>query len=247
MKKLILAVFAALFSLAATAQNIQLHYDFADGRKMLTSTVEMFKLDDYGSTYFFIDMDYGTEDSGVDGISMAYWEVSRSIKIGNFPIQPRVEYNGGLGRGGFETTDGFGTYSYAINDAFLGGAQATWLSKDFTKNFTLSANYKLITNRKGDTNTDIQHSFQITGVWGMNFFNDKLSFLGFADFWKEDVEAKNDKDQTVTKDFVFVSEPQLWFNINKAFSVGGELELSNNFGGTDGFKACPTVAVKWNI
>ena len=48
------------------AQNVQLHYDFGHSiydelstRPKLTSTVEMFKADKWGSTFFFIDMDYG--------------------------------------------------------------------------------------------------------------------------------------------------------------------------------------------
>ena len=57
---LLLAVFCG------KAQNVQLHYDFGgalydkdlDGRPALTSTVEMFKPDKWGSTYFFVDMDY---------------------------------------------------------------------------------------------------------------------------------------------------------------------------------------------
>ena len=59
----------ALFS--APAQNVQLHYDFGKllyksgdkdlstapaVRPSLTSTVEMFRPDDWGSTYFFVDM-----------------------------------------------------------------------------------------------------------------------------------------------------------------------------------------------
>lgn len=51
---LLLAVFCG------KAQNVQLHYDFGgalydkdlDGRPALTSTVEMFKPDKWGSTYF---------------------------------------------------------------------------------------------------------------------------------------------------------------------------------------------------
>ncbi len=66
MKKLFMlaALLAVVF--CGKAQNVQLHYDFGGalydkdlhGRPVLTSTVEMFKADKWGSTYFFIDMDY---------------------------------------------------------------------------------------------------------------------------------------------------------------------------------------------
>ena len=70
MKKLILTGALALLSLGAFAQNVQLHYDFGhnmykgkDGKDLrsrgyLTTTVEMFKPDSWGSTYFFVDHDF---------------------------------------------------------------------------------------------------------------------------------------------------------------------------------------------
>ena len=37
--------------------------------------------------------------------------------------------------------------------------------------------------------------------------------------------------------------------VNKNFnlSVGSEVELSNNFGGRDGFYVIPTLALKWTL
>ncbi|HYX09999.1 MAG TPA: DUF5020 family protein, partial [Bacteroidales bacterium] len=54
MKKILIVCLLGLFYLVAGAQNIQLHYDFGKDRKYLTSTVEMFKPDQWGSTFFFI-------------------------------------------------------------------------------------------------------------------------------------------------------------------------------------------------
>lgn len=72
MKKIISALFLCMLLSAVPelqAQNIQLHYDFGrslydkdlKGRPLLTSTVEKFHPDNWGSTYFFIDMDYTSE------------------------------------------------------------------------------------------------------------------------------------------------------------------------------------------
>jgi hypothetical protein len=62
-KKLLLSALCILsLSTLATAQNIQMHYDFGrslysndlKGRPLWTSTVEDFVPDKWGSTYFFI-------------------------------------------------------------------------------------------------------------------------------------------------------------------------------------------------
>ena len=59
----------AVSAMGAAAQNVQVHYDFgrnlsndlkrtseSDGRAPITTTVEMFRGDTWGSAYFFIDM-----------------------------------------------------------------------------------------------------------------------------------------------------------------------------------------------
>ena len=71
MKQIIAAFFLCMLLWPVSglrAQNIQLHYDFGrslydkdlKGRPLLTSTVEKFHPDAWGSTYFFVDMDYIT-------------------------------------------------------------------------------------------------------------------------------------------------------------------------------------------
>ena len=55
----------AAFPCAVNAQNIQVHYDLGhslyndiDKRPSMTTTMEMFKPDRWGSTFAFIDLDY---------------------------------------------------------------------------------------------------------------------------------------------------------------------------------------------
>jgi hypothetical protein len=231
MKKFVVALMLLSGLAYLTAQNLQLHYDMGEGRKMFTSTVEMFKADKMGSTFFFIDMDYGSEESDLDDISLGYWEIARSFKISNSSsFEPRIEYNGGLG--GYSINDT--TYHYSINSAFLVGGQYTWNNADFSKVLTLQGNYKYIKDKE-------DASFQLTAVWGLHFFNRKLSLTGFADFWKEE----NTYIEEGATDYVFLTEPQIWYNAMDHFSVGGEVEMASNFGGHKGFKVCPTVAVKW--
>lgn len=55
----------------SNAQNIQVLYDTE--RDCVTSTVEMFRPDNWGSTFFFVDMDYTPKVQG------AYWEIAREL------------------------------------------------------------------------------------------------------------------------------------------------------------------------
>jgi hypothetical protein len=223
MKKILLFLTIAGWVFVAKAQNVQLHYDMGEGRGFLTSTVEMFKPDKLGSTFFFIDMDYNVGD--VEGISLAYWEIARALKLGDSPFAFHGEFNGGFGQyapGG----------SYQIENAWLTGFEYSWNAGDFSKGFTLQALYKYIRGKH-------DASFQLTGVWYLNFAKNKLSFTGFADFWREDMVFGTNETK-----FVFLSEPQLWYNFSKNFAVGTEVELSSNFGGMEGFNVMPTLGAK---
>ena len=228
MKRILLLFSVLTLTIATNAQNLQLHYDLGEGRKYFTSTVEMFRPDKYGSTFFFIDMDYSSDARNVtNGVSLAYWEIARAFqwKENQF-IQPRVEYNGGVFK-----LDGDDTPFIPIENCWLAGVEHTWASTDFSKIFTLQANYKYIKDKE-------DASFQLTAVWTVNMLNNKLSFLGFADFWKEEMFWGSD--------FRFLSEPQFWYNFNPHFSAGTEIELSNNFVDHK-FFVSPTIAVKYTF
>ncbi|MBI9067911.1 MAG: DUF5020 family protein [Salinivirgaceae bacterium] len=230
MRKIILISITLCFVGILNAQNVQLHYDFGKGRQMLTTTVEMFKPDKLGNTFFFIDFDYGSKDSGVEGVSGAYWEIARVIKTENMPVGFHAEYNGGLGR--IIAAPG----AFRINDCFLAGVDYSVNAADFSKGFSIKGLYKYIANKE-------DASFQITGVWYWNFFDGKITFKGFADFWKEDSDF--DYDEKADACFIFLTEPQIWYKVNEHFSAGGEVEISSNFGGNDGFMVNPTLAIKY--
>lgn len=233
-KSIAICIFAlSLFmALGVQAQNIQLHYDFGRslygdetaGRPHITTTVEKFMPDSYGSTFFFVDMDYNS-----NGVKSAYWEVSRELKFWEGPFSAHVEYNGGLNN------------SFSFNNAYLLGATYTYNTADFSKGFTLTAMYKYIQKNPSP------QSFQITGTWHMNFCKDKFTFSGFADFWREQRAWQGTNT-------IFLAEPQFWVNLNKVkgfssklpLSIGSELELSNNFV-AKGFFAIPTIALKWTL
>ena len=235
MNKLISALgIAVLFAFAAVesaAQNLQLHYDF--GRKSATTTVEMFRPDGAGSTFFFIDLDYSPKVSG------AYWEISRELcfwkesKVNWMSVH--VEYNGGLN-----------TAAGSFNNCWLGGLTYSGHSKDWSKTWSVTASYKVIPGTIGLNGQKQPHSFQLTGVWNLDFFNHWLSFNGFADIWREPRPWQG-------TEFIFMTEPQLWVNLRNIkgwekvnLSVGTEVELSCNFV-DKGFYALPTIGAKWTF
>lgn len=227
-------------AVAASAQNLQVHYDFGrhfysedqDGRQAVTLTFEQFKADKLGSWFYFIDLDI--DKMGMRG---AYTEISREFnfcKTGdNGGFAAHIEYDGGLSRvaGSFQT-------------AGLVGAAWNGHSTDFSKTYSLQVMYKQFFNQNGN---DAYSSFQVTGVWGLNFLAGKLSFSGFADLWSEKAFWDGKRH------LVFLAEPQLWYNINSNCSVGTEVELSNNFiysgksGMNDKFYVNPTLAVKYKF
>lgn len=226
-----LSLFMLLSSMNVSGQNVQLHYDM--GRSYLTSTVEMFKPDAGGSTFFFIDLNYDPRVTG------AYFEISRELCFWQESkadwLSVHLEYNGGL-----DTVNG------SYNNSWLGGLTYSGHSDDWSKTWSFSAMYKAIPGTVSLLGKKSMHNFQITGVWNMDFFDHWLSFNGFMDFWKEARPWQG-------TDYIFITEPQLWVNLNKLegweninLSVGTEVELSANFV-AKGFHAMPTAALKWTF
>lgn len=89
-KKFIYVGVLCLWATKSLAQlNVQLHYDLGHGmygneissRQHLTATVENFSADKWGSTYFFMDADFG--DNVLRG---AYGEFSREIQTKKMPV-----------------------------------------------------------------------------------------------------------------------------------------------------------------
>ena len=275
MKSLLLMALALLPASKTLAQtNAQVFYDFGSDRKFVTLTLEMFKQDKWGNTYFFVDHDFNldqmtdpnTGNKYEHNMSQGgtYTEISRALnfwqnsKLKNLSLH--VEYNGGIYK------------DYPINNAWLFGVEYFMHDKSFKNTLTLQALYKTI--RKTDQNVPMQ----LTAVWGCkDIFGLKgLNFSGFADFWWENhvsmldkhgnvKEFLKDNDGNVIKDkdgnlmakttaehTVFTTEPQLWYNVGQHFgcenlSVGSEVEISHNFGSNAGWMVRPCLGVKWDF
>ena len=246
MKKALLAAAVALlgFSQMAKAQtNIQLFYDFGSDRMQFTSTIEGFYSDNWGNTFFFVDHDFNKKaNEGVNALTGTYMEVARCFNfwqnvpvLGDFSLQ--VEYNGGIYK------------NYYIKNALLVGVDYFLHSSDFRNTFNFKVLYKKIAS------TIQQVPLQFTFVWGMqDLFGLKgLCFSGFADFWWEDHLLFSGHQGSLDGQLshvVFISEPQLWYNVGQwigvdNFNLGGEVELSYDFGSSKGFWVRPCFGVKW--
>ncbi len=240
MKKILflIALFNVQFSMfnSLNAQNIQLHYDFGrniytgaeSSRSKVTITLEQFKADSWGSWYYFVDVDLSSRFT-----ESAYTEISREFKLGKTtPFAAHIEYDGGLSRNG------------SFQQAGLIGASWNGHNADFSKTYSVQLLYKQFF--KSYDNTRPYASAQLTGVWGLHFLNRKMTFSGFIDFWRG--EKANGHGC-----LVILSEPQLWYNFTRHFSVGTEWEFSNNFvynndpASTQTFFWNPTLAVKWTL
>lgn len=248
-KKLFIVAAIALFAVAQSAKaqtNLQVFYDFGSDRQHVTTTLEGFYGDKWGNTFFFIDYDYNNKDADKKNVSPSgtYFELARCFNFWQesklAPLSLQVEYNGGAYVG------------YGINHAFLLGVDWFIHSKDFSNTLNLKVLYKNIIGKTSKA------PLQFTAVWGMqDIFGVKgLRFSGFADFWWEDhnvcpvVDGVPDITQFSAASVVFLSEPQLWYNVGQHFGVdnlniGGEAEISVNFATGKGFFLRPCAGLKW--
>lgn len=241
-KKVFLTSFLlTVAALSVCGQNLQLHFDprrtihgtddFA--RNYVTSTFEMFKPDQWGSTFMFVDLDFNMKKGN---IGLAYMEIARDQNLGKLPIKAHVEFNGGLGK----NLDNFG---FSIENAYLLGASYPFSAGNF--HFSTYAAYKLYTFGKNS------HDVQWTLTWNADFFDNKFTMSGFFDIWSQN-KNKEKEGWKSGKKAVIIAEPQFWYNVTSNLSLGTEIEISSNFytnAATKEDKAFvnPTLAAKWNF
>lgn len=227
---LTLLLFSSLGALRA--QNLQLHFDPRHtfygsdvptaSQNYLTATFEMFKPDQWGSTFMFVDFDLNNSKKN---IGLVYAEIAREFKIGDFPLMPHLEFNGGLGNG------------FSIPSSYMAGFGYPFQLGNFFMSTYVA--YKL------NAFQEVSNDAQWTVTWNATVADGKLSLAGFLDLWSEN------KDHTGAesgKKLIMLSEPQIWYNFTPNFALGTEVELSYNFVvGPNHFYAIPTLATKWNF
>jgi len=208
MKKTVLIAAMLLTVIGAKAQtNIQEMYDYNRGH--FTTTLEMFKADNWGSTFFFTDIYHKFEPSTPTDF---YTEIARSLNFWQNSslgaLSLHVEWNGGCGIYDLGSYDAWG--GYQVKNAWLFGIEYFLHNSDFSNTFTFELLYKHFSGQKAmDARPDgyfdplalkdvkFVYPFakvsdipiQFTFVWGMqNLFGVKgLVFSGFLDIWGENI------------------------------------------------------------
>lgn len=230
-----------IFVLLATtifAQNVQLHYDNrhsidADNndRNYTTLSFETFKLESYGSLFMKMDVDFKGAHNNPGNV---FTQISHTFKFWQFPAFLHLEYSGGLGM------DSKSGYGYAIDNAYMVGAAYPFPLGNAWWSTYLVYRYNNFTHGS--------HDLQYSLYWGQNFLRDKISLSGHLVLWTEN---KDHGDAWTAgqsgKKLLFLSEPQIWYNINKLLAVGTEIKLFYHvYSYSEGWLVYPTVAVKYN-
>ncbi len=224
MKKLL---FLVIFTTSVFAQNLQIHYDYGEGRNYITTTLEMFKPDELGATFWFVDMDY---NSSLNSCNLAYWEIARyfTLPVLNNKLSVTIQYNDGVLVAGERDEIGI-----PLNSVWLGGV--SYFMPLANGAYSVELLYRRMDVSK-------QPDWQLTLVWFQPLLAGKLHFMGYLDYYSQD-------DYSGVKLKILQTEPQLWLVLNNHIAVGGEVEISRNFLPQygDDLKFMPTVAVKWTF
>lgn len=208
-----------LFVTASFGQNLQVHYDFAQDRRYFTSTLEMFRPDDKGATFWFVDFDY--DQPGNRSASLGYWEFARYI---NLPFKEgltaTVQFNDGVAAWGSLGHVWLAGLTYPIDLKF------TTLSTEFLYRYAY-----------GSSAPD----GQLTIVFFHPLLNGKAHLTGYVDIWTQDMLDQGGKE------IIVFSQPQLWYSISPKLYIGGEARISKNFLPEGGWKVYGTVGFKWDM
>jgi len=246
MKRLLFLSLALIATTLLPAQELQLHYDprhtldpSHNAHNYPTIYFQYFKDQDSGHAFikpgsFLLKIQTDLQGAG-HNISQAYIQISQSFRCWKPPVFLSLQYSGGLG-----VTDPK-QYSYYINNAFSLG-----LSYPFQwKGAWLSAvlDYKYIPYAKPT------HDPLFTLYWWSGYFHYKLEFAGDFSAWTEN---KDHGDAYTAgqrgKRFFFFAEPQLWYNINKTFSLGTKINMYYHINiPDDRFQTYPTLAVRCKL
>ena len=245
-RTLSLGVCAWMACSSAGAQNIQIHYDLGrylypdkqKDRPRMTMTVEQQSIDRFGDTFYFVDMNFLGQ-----GAVSANWKFLRNLRFWQGPWAWHIRYDGGLRFINANAPEPAGSRAISINDAFMTGVTYQYLSPSRRTMLSLTPLYKYI---KG---IEHPHNYELCGVWKLASPTGLFTATGFFSWWHQE-----DKRPGWNKEFKFMSQPQLWCNLNRIkgitpdfnLSIGTEVRISKNIDAPQWIVA-PTLALKWSF
>ena len=254
MKKFILPFMLLLVAATLQAQvNVQLHRDFGrtlnsdqeSERPNVTTTVEVLHPDRWGTTYFFVDMDYLS-----DGVAGVFMKFTRDFTLTQVSRQSalvaHLEYNGGM------QSAKSSYYGNRMQHSLVAGLGWTWHSPDYAKTYLVNVGYR---QHFKDHSHEGFAGYHVNQVWKIDFGHRRFTFNGFSELWY---------NKTPMGKVTFLTEPQFWVNLNTLrgmdgvnLSLGTEVEISNNFIYANWlynptlshqkFFVNPTLAMKWTF
>jgi len=221
------------------SQNLQVHYDTRhtfdpenNDRNFVTFSFETFKAASYGSLFMKMDADFiGSKDN----MGKLYTEISHTFKFWKLPVSLHLQYSGGLGIVSANQS------GYYINNAYIAGFAYPFQWKNAWFSTYIAYRY----NNFNTPSHDIQYSF----YWGGSILEGKISLTGHLVLWTENNNHGDAWTQTLSgKKFLFLSEPQVWYNFNQFLAIGSEIKLFYHvYSYSDNLLIYPTVAIKYNL
>lgn len=206
---------------------------------MMTATIEQQSLDRFGDTFYFVDMSWRDQ-----GAVNANWKFMRNLRFWRPPFALHLRYDGGLRFRDYAPSTERTKPAFSLNDAFMLGGSYTYLSPTRRTMLQLIPLYKYI---KG---AEQPHNFELCGVWRFASASGLFTATGFFSWWRQELKAPGWGSTT----FKFMSQPQLWCNLNRIrgvapdfnLSVGTELRVSKNVDAPQWIVA-PTLGLKWSF
>mgnify|MGYP001338577770 CR=1 FL=1 len=162
LKKITLVFALTILFNTIKSQNLQVHYDFLEDDSYFTSTLEMFKPNPKGATFWFVDFDYLSDTNG--SASSGYMEFAKYFNLGDTNKYTfTLQFNDGV------------AYWGNLGQAFLVGSTYNLNLGDFSLSTELLYKYQQGNNPNG----------QITFVYYFPLLGGKGELTGFADIWND--------------------------------------------------------------
>ena len=228
------------------SQTLQLHYDTRHSldpkyasRNFATVYFEYFKAQDSGKAFikpgsFLLKMQ--ADFSGQkNNIGQFYMQVSQSFRFWQPKVFINLQYNGGLG-----VTEPR-QYSYYITNTYSVGVSYPF--KWGSAYMSSVLNYKYLSYDKAS------RDFLYTLYWWRGLWNYKGELSGDFSIWTENKNHGDDNTKDLRgKRFYFFAEPQMWYKVKGAFSLGTKLNMYYHVLRPDNrFNVYPTIAFKCKL
>lgn len=233
--------FLAIGTSTCRAQNLQLHYNFRHSmdpklhaHNFPGFSFEYFKLIDTVGTGSFLLKVQADLKGKKSNVGEAFVQASQSLRFWKPKIYLSLNYSGGLG-----ATDN--AFAYYLVNSFGAG-----ISYPFQwKGAWLAANLLLRYNAFDKPSYDPQFTF----YFGRGFNNYKIFAAGSFVFWTENRNQGNDYTKDLKgKKFAFFGDPQIWFKVKGAFSVGSRINVFYHLLTNDNqVQIYPTLGTKYQF